>query len=93
MNNGNTIKLKLLVSLLVVYLAVLFAVIVPLHQHNDFGSHNDCAVCAISHQPLILITSSFVQVLFILLLTLVPAGVVTKTTSIHSLHLRSPPAF
>jgi hypothetical protein len=93
MNKGNVVKLKFLSGLLVVYLTVLFAVIIPLHYHNDCDSHDDCAICAISCLPLISVGSSSVHALFVLLLTLVFASVIIKIFPGHNLHLRSPPVF
>jgi len=43
MNNKAVIKPKFLSYLLIVYPAALFTLIIPLHHHKDFTSHDNCA--------------------------------------------------
>ena len=84
---------KLIYCLAIVYVTLLFSVVIPLHHHDDLGSHDDCAICAISNQPQISVGSSSIQILFILLLTLVLTGVAVITSDKISLYLRGPPVF
>ena len=91
MNRKNSSTLKLLSCLLIAYLAVLFAVIIPLHHHNDLDSHDDCAICAISNQPLVPNVSALVHVLFVLFVILILNKPQVQFFLIENLHLRSPP--
>ena len=93
MNGLKLSKSKLLISLVTVCLTLLFTVVVPLHQHKDLSAHDDCAICAISHQPMIAVGAAMVKILFVLLLILVCVVITEKTFTSSELHLRSPPSF
>jgi hypothetical protein len=75
------------------YLAILFGVVIPTHHHKDGVEHSDCAVCVISHQPVVtqIIVSVFlaVVILFIKLICfpeIIPARIPRAFCS------RAPPA-
>ena len=91
MNRNNSVISKFLGCLLVVYLTVLFAVIIPLHHHNDLDSHDDCAVCAVSSQPFVPNVSVLVHVLFVLFIIFAVNKPQVQFFSQENLHLRSPP--
>jgi len=74
------------------YFALLFAVVVPLHQHNDLKKHDDCSICAVACNPSISISNSIEHVIFLLLLTLTASYVFIKSLSKVNPSLRGPPA-
>ena len=82
---------KILTGIAAIYFAVLFSVVVPLHQHNDLQKHDDCAICAAACNPSISVSCSLEHVIFILLLTLTATYVFVKSLSRVNPNLRGPP--
>ena len=92
MENTKHSLLKVLGLLLSVYLTLFIALVVPLHHHDDCGQHDDCAICAVAHQPFVLNASIVIVVsLVCCFVTILPLLQSFKKDTTH-LYLRSPPA-
>lgn len=50
------------------YIAVLFAVILPLHTHHDNDEHDDCPICLLADQPVATAATTF----FVVIITALP---------------------
>ena len=74
-----------------IYFLLLFAAVVPFHQHADLGAHDGCAICAIACQPCALQDGVSLKTVFTFLLALTLPGAITCTVIQHTLRLRGPP--
>ncbi len=84
---------KIIGLVLSVYLALFFAFVIPLHHHADFTEHDDCAICAVSHNPFTSNVNVNLQILFVLLFTIVFTDTAVNIFRKTQIHLRSPPVF
>ena len=91
MDDIKRINFKFLTCLLAFYLAVLYAVIIPLHYHKGFDSHGDCHLCAVATSPVIFVDTSPIHISLISLLTLVYASAGVKIRFVRDIRLRGPP--
>jgi hypothetical protein len=90
MNKKHT-AFKILGYLTAVYLVLFFALVIPLHHHGDFDSHDDCAICAVSNQPFVSNITAIVHLLFVLFIILSLSEPQVQSFLKENLHLRSPP--
>jgi hypothetical protein len=90
---NNRLK-KIIASGMALYLAVLFAIIVPNHHHEDHAEHTDCIICFIAHQPTqVSVTFALALVAILLIAKLVlPAAILVFQIPV-SLQSRAPPLY
>lgn len=76
-----------------IYLAVLLGVVAPAHHHKDGAEHSDCAVCLISHLPIIApLIVSVILIVVRLFVKPVRLPEIISSRIPHAFHSRAPPA-
>ncbi len=85
--------LKIIGLALSVYLAIFFALVVPLHHHADLNSRDDCSICAVSHQPFSLDNNVTINISLVFVFMIFLPCLLFSNREITQLYLRSPTVF